>query len=193
MKPEIKNETVYELSVAEYYVALPRKKNLSTTELIDESYRADYETTSELVAVIENRRMCAEKIYDSMRDVLADSYWQQAYGHGVHGYFKVVTLEKIAYDEDGDASSVEIVNQYAHPLYGENHAQISLDDGNTLYDSDDVEEIMDEIEERDLWDQIVELMDDETRESVHRDYAPCSNKMFLEEYLRRAEDDLIIG
>lgn len=43
------------------------------------------------------------------------------------------------------------------------------------------------------WEEIVSCMDDETREAVHAEIAPCSNEEFLSEYLCRAEHDLIIG
>ena len=43
------------------------------------------------------------------------------------------------------------------------------------------------------WDAIVALMDDDTREEVHRAIAPCSEMEFLKEYLKRATEDLIIG
>ena len=34
----------------------------------------------------------------------------------------------------------------------------------------------------DQWDTIVALMDDEIREEVHMEFAPCSNLRFLVEY-----------
>lgn len=35
------------------------------------------------------------------------------------------------------------------------------------------------------WNAIVELMDDEIREAVHADLAPCTEEEFLAEYKRR--------
>lgn len=35
------------------------------------------------------------------------------------------------------------------------------------------------------FDAIVNLMDDELREAVHRDIAPCTDDEFLEEYRKR--------
>lgn len=67
---------------------------------------------------------------------------------------------------------------------------ISLDNGRTWMTA---EEAMDEINERNLWDVVVEMMDDETREAVHNDIAPCTEAEFLAEYLRRAPSDLVIG
>ena len=42
-------------------------------------------------------------------------------------------------------------------------------------------------------DTIAEFMDDDVRESVHNDMAPCTDAEFLAEYLRRAPADLVIG
>lgn len=43
------------------------------------------------------------------------------------------------------------------------------------------------------WDVLVNYMDDDTREAVHFAVAPCTELEFLQEYLRRAPEDLIIG
>lgn len=67
---------------------------------------------------------------------------------------------------------------------------ISLDNGRTWMTA---AEAMDEINERNLWDVIVEMMDDEIREAVNADLAPCTEEEFLAEYLRRADEGLIIG
>ena len=42
-----------------------------------------------------------------------------------------------------------------------------------------------DIIEKGLYQAAVELMDDEIRESVHRDLAPCSDEEFLAEYMKR--------
>ena len=42
-----------------------------------------------------------------------------------------------------------------------------------------------EIIERGLYDAAVQLMDDELREEIHADLAPCTEEEFLEEYLKR--------
>lgn len=67
---------------------------------------------------------------------------------------------------------------------------ISIDNGRTYQTA---ERAMPEIDNRNLWDVVVNAMDDDTREAVAYDLAPCSNAEFLSEYLRRAADDLIIG
>ena len=38
---------------------------------------------------------------------------------------------------------------------------------------------------KDLWDAIVGYMDDDIRENVHNDLAPCSEEEFLDEYVNR--------
>ena len=67
---------------------------------------------------------------------------------------------------------------------------ISIDNGRTYQTPD---QAMPEIDNHGLWDVVVNAMDDDTREAVAYDLAPCSNAEFLAEYLRRAADDLIIG
>lgn len=67
---------------------------------------------------------------------------------------------------------------------------ISLDNGRTWMTA---EEAMDEINERNLWDVIVNMMDDDIREAVSADLAPCTDEEFLSEYLRRSDDGLVIG
>lgn len=67
---------------------------------------------------------------------------------------------------------------------------ISLDNGRTWMTA---EEAMDEINERNLWDVIVNMMDDDIREAVNADLAPCTDEEFLAGYLRRSDDGLVIG
>ena len=67
---------------------------------------------------------------------------------------------------------------------------ISLDNGRTWMTA---EEAMDEINERNLLDVIVNMMDDDIREAVNADLAPCTDEEFLADYLRRADDGLVIG
>jgi hypothetical protein len=61
------------------------------------------------------------------------------------------------------------------------------------------QEAMPEITERNLWDVVVHMMDDETREDVngmdldYNDDERHDNELFLAAYLERATDDLIVG
>lgn len=42
-------------------------------------------------------------------------------------------------------------------------------------------------------DTMAEYMDDDAREAVHNELAPCFDIEFLERYLEIAPDDLIVG
>lgn len=70
--------------------------------------------------------------------------------------------------------------------------KISLNNGTTLKDYNDL--TIDDIDYiKDDWDNIVPYMDDDAREKVHSDLAPCSELEFLKRYLEIAKADLIIG
>ena len=83
--------------------------------------------------------------------------------------------------------------------------QISLDNGATYMDAAETIEYIstqqsgmltdEELGQRrkDWWTIITDSMDDETREAVALDLAPCTDEEFLAEYLRRAPHDLVIG
>ena len=43
------------------------------------------------------------------------------------------------------------------------------------------------------WDYVVSYMDNDAREEVHSELAPCSELEFLKRYLEIAKTDLIIG
>ena len=45
-----------------------------------------------------------------------------------------------------------------------------------------------EIIEKGYYEAAVALMDDEIREQVHADLAPCTDLEFLEEYMKRHEE-----
>lgn len=68
--------------------------------------------------------------------------------------------------------------------------KISLNNGATYLTAS---EAMSEIAERNLWDVVVSMMDDDIRENVHAQLAPCTEAEFLGKYLEIADDDLIIG
>ena len=68
--------------------------------------------------------------------------------------------------------------------------QISLDNGHSYMDAS---EAMAEIMERNLWEAVTNFMDDDVRDAVADDMAPCSEEEFLAEYLKRANDDLVVG
>ena len=64
--------------------------------------------------------------------------------------------------------------------------QISIDNGNSWITPQEAIAGM-------SWDVIAHYMEDEAREAVHADLAPCSNLNFLTRYLEIADHDLIIG
>ena len=68
--------------------------------------------------------------------------------------------------------------------------KISLDNGHSYMTA---QEAMPEITRRNMWDTVVNMMDDDTRETVHSELAPCTEVEFLTRYLELANDDLIIG
>jgi hypothetical protein len=70
-------------------------------------------------------------------------------------------------------------------------AQISINNGRTYLTAAEAVEHWDEISP--LWDALVALMDDDTRELVAADAAPCTEQEFLAAYLSVAPEDLTIG
>lgn len=69
-------------------------------------------------------------------------------------------------------------------------AKISIDNGRTYMTA---EEAMPAIGENNLWPVVMQVMDDGTREAVHREIAPCAELEFLARYLELAPHDLVIG
>lgn len=67
---------------------------------------------------------------------------------------------------------------------------VSINNGKTF---ETAAEAMPEIMARGLWDTLVNVMDDDTREEVAAELAPCTEKEFLERYLALAPADLVIG
>lgn len=67
---------------------------------------------------------------------------------------------------------------------------VSINNGKTF---ETAAEAMPEIMARVLWNALVNVMDDDTREEVAAELAPCTEKEFLERYLAMAPADLVIG
>ena len=67
---------------------------------------------------------------------------------------------------------------------------VSINNGKTF---ESAAEAMPEIMARGLWDALVNVMDDDTREEVAAELAPCTEEEFLERYLALAPIDLVIG
>lgn len=66
---------------------------------------------------------------------------------------------------------------------------ISIDNGRTLMTATEAASTMTKLQLR----LITNIMDDELREQIHNELAPCSDEEFLAAYLERATDDIIIG
>lgn len=67
--------------------------------------------------------------------------------------------------------------------------KISLNNGNTYLT---VKDAMIQINQQNLWDAVVNMMDDDTREKVHCEFAPCTEEEFLNAYLSISDHDLIL-
>lgn len=65
-------------------------------------------------------------------------------------------------------------------------AQISIDNGHSYTTPEDALQAH-------SMETIVNYMDDDTRETVHNEIAPCTDIEFLTHYLEIAANDLIIG
>ncbi len=68
-------------------------------------------------------------------------------------------------------------------------AQISMDNGLTFHGPEELSELP----LGEYWDALVEFMDDDIREQVHEELAPCAEEEFLRRYLELAKEDLILG
>lgn len=67
--------------------------------------------------------------------------------------------------------------------------RLSINNGNTYTTAEDIEEA--DLERH--WDVLAQAMDDDLREELHSELAPCGNREFLTAYLERAPHDLVIG
>lgn len=101
------------------------------------------------------------------------------------GLFAVIERE---YDEDGEVESEREVwktkdelEQAMKTMDGKNHSI-------TWEGSDWADDQAAEMVGEGLFDAAVELMDDEIREEIHEDLAPCTDEEFLAEYIRRHQD-----
>lgn len=70
---------------------------------------------------------------------------------------------------------------------------VSLDNGYSYVTADEAIAIIDSDATLIDWDTIVNLMDDDIRERVAYELAPCSNADFLRRYLELSPDNLVIG
>ena len=74
--------------------------------------------------------------------------------------------------------------------------KINFSNGSSSYwfSADEAENALSFAKENGIsFEAIACVMDDDLRESIHFDLAPCSEAEFLAEYLRRSDADLIVG
>lgn len=80
-----------------------------------------------------------------------------------------------------------------------NETYFSLDNGRTYLNADEgIEAIQERAEESELpfsriWEIVASFMDDDIREQVHAELAPCTERDFLARYLELSPHDLIIN
>ena len=85
-----------------------------------------------------------------------------------------------------EAIRPEIVSSSGSPAATSEPKAISIDNGNTFVTPEEAIEGM-------RWEVIAHYMEDDAREQVHYELAPCTNLEFLTRYLEVATSDLIIG
>lgn len=108
---------------------------------------------------------------------------------------KIIDARNIAEDHDA-------VNELWESYWNgelDRPKQISLNNGRTYLSAHEAIEALKEQEAetgtpfRKLWDVIAYQMDDDIRETVHMELAPCTEEEFLQRYLELSPDDLIIS
>lgn len=97
----------------------------------------------------------------------------------INGYIKQLIRDDIARTCSVSAPKTE-------KKEGSKMRNISIDNGNSFVS---VPEAIAKVS----WETIVAFMDDDIRETVHNEIAPCTEEEFLTRYLELAHDDLIIG
>lgn len=78
------------------------------------------------------------------------------------------------------------INNQEEPEMTIQKKSISIDNGNTFVTPEEAIEGM-------RWEVIAHYMEDDAREQVHSELAPCLEVEFLHRYLEVAKHDLIIG
>lgn len=86
-----------------------------------------------------------------------------------------------------------VLETYLYTVYNR-PMRISIDNGHTWETADELFENERFLaNEPSFWTQIEYMMDDDTREQVAAELAPCTNLEFLRRYLEIAEESLCIG
>jgi hypothetical protein len=138
--------------------------------------------------------------YAQTQDAYLDNYQYTGYAVDVDGNYYCLTWDIIGgnpwteaedlLNVDWDNPNIEYIYRYEdyhnYPYDEMTPAQISVDNGNTFVSAAAALEQV-------AWDVIVNYMDDDIRQAVHDELAPCSDLDFLNRYLQLSDDDLIIG
>lgn len=136
----------------------------------------------------------ASRIYDMLKALSDEPSFDTFEASPIAHYFPdlcdLLGLDMSEYSTYGDLfyALMDAAGQAGIDLYGiaDNPARVSLDNGNTYVTA--AQAVQDA-----PWETIVAAMDDDTRERVHDEIAPCTEVEFLVRYLQLAREDLIIG
>lgn len=69
--------------------------------------------------------------------------------------------------------------------------KISLNNGTSYIDVEDLKKFESKIKEK--WEVIEQFMDSDIMNDVHIEISPCTEIEFLDAYLKKAKDDIVIG
>lgn len=154
--------------------------------------------------VQESEKFCAEiycDYYEDLEDAVAfandaikinrrDHYDREVvilYVENTEDYYLKADLEDEGFNWGGwhSADDVEWTSIWDEDEDNEPKS-ISIDNGLTFVTPEEAMEGL-------SWDVIAHYMEDEAREQVHNELAPCTNLEFLNRYLEVAKYDLVIG
>lgn len=136
----------------------------------------------------------ASRIYDMLKALSDETSFDSFDASPIAHYFPdlcgLLDVDMSEFSTYGDLfySLMDAAGQAGIDLYGitDNPARVSIDNGHTFITAAQA------VQEA-PWEAIVAAMDDDTRERVHDEIAPCTKAEFLARYLQIAREDLIIG
>lgn len=127
---------------------------------------------------IEKEEFTQENVNDWCESYIVDNYGSDEDEQKESGAPDIEYLGFVLTDEEGNKIET---------LLHSTMARISIDNGHSFVTAAEALEVFG-------IDDIAQMMDDDTREQIHGEIAgQCTDEEFLEEYLRRAPEDLIIG
>lgn len=141
---------------------------------IEASYTQELDQPQE----IEKAEFTQENVNDWCESYIVDNYGSDEDEQKESGAPNIDYLGFILTDENGNEIET---------LLHSTMARISIDNGHSYVTAAEALEVF-------SIDDIAQFMDDDVREQIHGEIAgQCTDEEFLEEYLRRAPEDLIIG